>query len=200
MQEFKSIWVGTSGQNMTPGRAGHTPIAIMNHVMLGTLNGTKDAFADPSHQASAHYGIGVDGTIMQFVADTDMAWANGPVRRPQTWIPWIADCVKRGTNPNLLTVSVEWAGYHQGGVWVPVTYNGQTLQTLQRGSIKQLWVPSEVQYQAGLWLHRQLIARHQITVDRQHICRHSDVDGVTKWFCPGDGFPLARLLADLGAR
>lgn len=193
-------WVGTSGQNMTAGREGHAPIAIMNHLMLGTLNGTKDAFADPSHKASAHYGIGLDGVIFQFVADTDMAWANGPLRRPQTWIRWIAEAVKSGTNPNLLTISIEWAGFHQGGVWVPVTYGGETFQTLKSESIKQLWKPTEAQYQARVWLHRQLIARHHIAVDRQHICRHSDVDGVVKWFCPGLGFPLDRLLVDLGAR
>ncbi len=86
------------------------------------------------------------------------AWANGNLRAPQTWIRWIADAVKAGTNPNLLTVSIGWAGYHGGGTWIQVMHGGKTLQTLQRGSIRQRWVPPEAQYQAGLWLHRQLIA------------------------------------------
>ena len=37
-------------------------------------------------------------------------------------------------------------------------------------------------------------------MDRAHIGRHSDLDGIAKWFCPGDGFLLARLLAHLGAK
>ena len=193
-------WVGTSGRNMTPGRAGHTPLAIINHVMLGTLAGTRSAFADPHHAASAHFGIGPDGVILQFVKVDDTAWANGNVRHPQPWMRWLADAVKAGTNPNLLTISIEWAGRHTGGVWVPVPYGGKTLQTLKRDSVRAFWQPSEAQYQAGLWLHRHLIAAHTIPVDREHIGRHSDLDDVAKWFCPGAGFPLARLLADLGAK
>jgi N-acetylmuramoyl-L-alanine amidase len=66
-------WVGTDGQNFWAGRAGLAPVAIVNHVMLGTLAGTRAAFANPAHAASAHYGIGSDGTILQFVRDADTA-------------------------------------------------------------------------------------------------------------------------------
>jgi N-acetyl-anhydromuramyl-L-alanine amidase AmpD len=200
MTEPTIQWVGTDGRNMTPGREGHAPIAIINHIMLGTLNGTREAFRDPAHKASAHFGLGPDGTIYQFVKDEDMAWANGNLRAPQTWIKWIAAAQKTETNPNLLTISIEWAGRHTGGRWVKVSHGGKVLETLERGSVEAFWQPTETQYQAGLWLHRQLIARHGIAVDREHIGRHSDLDGVAKWFCPGDGFPLARLLADLGAK
>jgi N-acetylmuramoyl-L-alanine amidase len=62
------------------------------------------------------------------------------------------------------------------------------------------WKPTEVQYQAGLWLHRQLIARHGVALERAHITRHSDFDHVNKWFCPGQGFPMPRLLHDLGVK
>jgi len=193
------LWAGTAGHNVTAGRSGQAPTAISNHVMLGTLVGTRSAFADPAHQASAHYGIGADGTILQFVQDSDMAWANGPIRRPNlAAVPWLAECSARHINPNWRTISIEWEGRHLGGTWTKVLFEGKWLDTLKRGTIRACWAPTPAQYAAGLWLHQQLIARHGIVRDRAHITRHSDYDSVTKWFCPGDGFPMARLIADLG--
>jgi N-acetylmuramoyl-L-alanine amidase len=188
---------GTNGANFTPGRNGCKPVAIINHLMLGTLGGTRKAFRDPAHQASAHYGIGPDGTVLQFVRDDNTAWANGNIRNPGLLHPWLLDAVQTSTNPNRLTLSIEWAGYHVGGTWVKVPYGGDRLDTIQHGTIRQYWVPPEAQYQAGLTLIRTLCAKYHIPTDRAHIGRHSDLDTVTRWFCPGDGFPLQRLLTDL---
>jgi len=194
-------WVGTGGQNYWAGRAGLAPTAIVNHVMLGTLAGTRAAFAHAAHEASAHYGIGSDGQIWQFVRDEDTAWANGPIRQPNlAAVPWIADCVARNVNPNRVTISIEWEGMHAGGRWAGVPWAGATLETLLRGSVRGWWAPTAAQYAAGVALHRALLTRWGIAADRAHVCRHSDFDAVGKWFCPGEGFPLAQLIADLGGR
>jgi N-acetyl-anhydromuramyl-L-alanine amidase AmpD len=199
MSEPRVVWAGTAGHNFWAGRAGQAPVAIVNHVMLGTLGGTATAFASPAHEASAHYGIGQDGTIFQFVRDEDTAWANGPIRNPNlAAVPWLAECVAHNINPNRRTISLEWEGTHQGGAWRLLPWAGATLETLLRGSVKRWWAPTAAQYAAGVWLHQQLIARHHIARDRAHICRHSDFDAVSKWFCPGPGFPMAALIADLG--
>ena len=93
--------------------------------MQGTLEGTRQAFWDPNHQASAHYGVGRDGTVLQFIKDEDTAFANGPVRNPNTGVvPWLADAQRNGTNPNRLTVTIEWEGSHVG-TWHKVQFNGQ---------------------------------------------------------------------------
>ena len=56
---------------------------------------------------------------------------------------------------------------------------------------------TEMQYQATLWLHKQLIAKHGIPIDEDHIIGHYRVDSVNRPNCPGPGFPWQRLFSDL---
>ena len=56
---------------------------------------------------------------------------------------------------------------------------------------------TEMQYQATLWLHKQLIAKHGIPIDEGHIIGHYRIDSVNRPNCPGPGFPWQRLFSDL---
>ena len=47
---------------------------IVIHAACGTLAGTTARFLDPRSQVSAHYMVDRDGTIVQFVKETDEAW------------------------------------------------------------------------------------------------------------------------------
>lgn len=80
-----------------------------------------------------------------------------------------------GTNPNRYTIGIE----HEG---MP----GDAL--------------TEEQYQATLWLHRQLIESWGILVDQDHIIGHYRIDSVDRPNCPGPGFPWDRLFSDLEGR
>lgn len=100
-------WIGSPNFGLprgTSGRAGHAVIAIVDHIMSGTLAGTDSWFQTPSSQASAHFGIGKNGEIHQYVDINNVAWANGGVARP-SW-PLLID----GVNPNYYTVSIEHEG------------------------------------------------------------------------------------------
>ena len=55
------IWKGSP--NHYTGRQGYTVTHITLHIMVGYLAGTDATFANSASQASAHYGIGADGTI-----------------------------------------------------------------------------------------------------------------------------------------
>lgn len=77
-----------------------------------------------------------------------------------------------GTNPNLVTIGIE--------------HEGQPRDTMP-----------DAQYQATLWLHRELVRRYGIPVDRDHIIGHCVIDTVSRANCPGPGFPWQRLFADL---
>jgi excisionase family DNA binding protein len=201
-------FVGAHPNNFTAGRKGRRPIAISNHEMQGTLAGTIPWFNNAAAVVSSNYGIGKNGRIVQFVRDEDTAYANGPVRSPNlAAAPWIADAHARRQDMNSLTISIEWEGLHKGGRSGSVAWfdpdKGKTVQVpvdLMKGSVREFWVPTEAQYQAGLRLIRFLAAKHGIPLDRAHIVRHSDFDSVHKWFCPGDGFPMARLITDLGGQ
>lgn len=164
------IWKGSP--NFTQGRQGRKPVAIVNHIMEGSLAACDSWFANRESQVSAHFGIGKGGQLHQYVKSGDTAWANGVVARPDTSIPWLADAIRRGINPNTLTVSIE----HEGR-------SGDAL--------------TEAQYQKSLALHRYLIAFYGIPVNEQSIIGHNRIDGVNRARCPGAGFPWARLLADL---
>ena len=67
------------------GREGQTPRYIIIH---GTAGGSSalaiaNYFAQPSTQASAHYVIGRDGTIVCAVSEENAAWSNGVITGPQ---------------------------------------------------------------------------------------------------------------------
>lgn len=192
-------WVGAAAGNFELGRHGCAPIALVNHVMLGTLGGTNQEFHNPGAQVSAHFGIGHDGAISQFVHLADTAWANGPIRQPNvTDVPWIQSrCLMNHINPNWLTISLEWEGRHEGLQWTKVPFQGVTLDTAAASGGIKWWVPTPKQWAAGIDLARWLVVRCGIAVDRAHICRHSDFDSITRWYCPGDGWPHAKFIEEL---
>jgi LysM repeat protein len=91
-------WI--SSPNYWPGRF-QSPIALVLHTMGGSLAGTEGQFTTESSKVSAHFGIGLDGRIHQYVELGDRAWANGSLEPGYDWPgpAWI--------NPNDLTVSIE---------------------------------------------------------------------------------------------
>lgn len=67
-------WVGSP--NHYNGRNGYTVTHITLHIMVGHLAGTDSVFRNPGSQASAHYGIGADGTIHQYVSELDGSYSD----------------------------------------------------------------------------------------------------------------------------
>lgn len=165
--------------NSWAGRDGHSPVAIVDHCMsrtatgeLATMEGTLSWFRNPKSEVSAHFGVGRDGRVWQFVQMRDTAWANGIVQEPDLTIPWLAEAIKNKVNPNYLTISIE----HEGDGIMPMP---------------------ELQYQSTLALHQMICDYYKIPVDIQHIIRHSQITGVDRAHCPGVSFPLYRLLREL---
>lgn len=134
--------------------------------------GSESRFKDPTSEASAHFGVALDGRIWQWVRIEDTAWANGFVNLSEYSPSWVAEADAKGVNINTLTVSIE----HEGKTGQPF---------------------SEVQYQASLWLHRQIIAATGIVPSRENIIGHYQVDIVNRRFCPGSTFPFDRLVKAL---
>ncbi len=171
IQSFTIEFRGES-PNEWKGRSGHPIVGICNHIQQGTMIGTDSCFKNSAWQASAHYGVAKDGRIWQWVSDINTAWAEGIVNQPDLTDPIIAGIIGRGENPNWYFLSIE----HEG-------YTGQPLP--------------EIQYQASLWLHKQLIAKYSIPVDRNHLVGHYQFNNVDRHDCPGSAFPWNRLLQDL---
>jgi len=154
---------------MTKGRNGKKIIAIVNHITAGLHPGTLSWMRNPQAQASAHYLVTRAGEIFQMVKDEDTSWHAGVVNRPN-WPLY------DGSNPNRYTIGIEHEGYQQQG---------------GDGNL------TEKQYQATLWLHQQLIAKHKISITKDHIIGHYRIDSVNRPNCPGPKFPWDRLFKDL---
>ena len=98
-------FVGCAASNFRKGRSnGLKPEAIVIHIICGSLESAKAQFADPAAQVSAHYGVGRDGRVLQFVEEEDTAFHAGIVVSP-TW-----KGIKGGLNPNLYTIGIEHEG------------------------------------------------------------------------------------------
>jgi hypothetical protein len=173
------VWKGTNGNNFWPGRDGETAVAIVDHCMSKGADGTRATlescwawFSNPKSEVSAHFGIGKDGRVWQFVNLKDTAWANGVLENPDMSLGWLAECVNKKINPNKRTISIE--------------HEGDSLDKMP-----------EEQYKATLALHRYLIEMCGIMPDREHIIGHNQITGRSRARCPGPGFPWERLMDDL---
>lgn len=111
---------------------GYKAMAVVNHIMEGTLSGTDSWFSNPASQVSSHFGVGKNGEIHQYVDLKNHAWANGVVNKP-SWPLLIS-----GVNPNYYTVSIEHEG-KSGDVMPEAQY--QATLSLHRWLIETLDLP-----------------------------------------------------------
>lgn len=107
MQSYRNpnaVWYGSP--NYTPNRAGHDmsqPSWVVLHTMVGWAAGANERFQDPVEQASAHYGVLLDGRVVQWVDEEDAAWTNGATGRGG-----------RGDNLDSITIEHEDGGNFDG--------------------------------------------------------------------------------------
>ncbi len=98
--------------NFLKGRAfggiAYKPEAVVIHIMEGSLSGTDQWFQSGSAASgkpvSAHYGIGQNGEIHQYVKEEDSASHAGVEDHP-TWT-----LIKKTGNPNYYTIGIEHEG------------------------------------------------------------------------------------------
>lgn len=87
--------------NYTKGRNGRKIEAITIHHMAGVLTAKRcgELWQTKGRNGSSHYGIGNDGTIGQYVDESNTAWTNG------NW------------NSNCKSVTIEVSNSSVGGNW-----------------------------------------------------------------------------------
>lgn len=97
-------WVGCCSQNFHAGRNGCKPLAMVVHRTGGTLADIDGRCTQAGTFSSAHYAVGADGTVHQYVEETDTAFHAGVVVNP-TW-----PLIQQNLNPNLYTLAIELEG------------------------------------------------------------------------------------------
>ncbi len=127
------------------GRSGRHPSLIVVHTTDGTFEGTVDWFSRAESEVSAHYLVGLDGRVAQFVDEADGARHAGRVLEPAVLLP--------GPDPNLDSIGLEFE-------------DGRDPEGAVRG---------EAQYRAGARLIRESAARWGIPLDRGHVVGHREI-------------------------
>jgi len=140
-------WIGCASANFRAGRpAGNKPLAIVIHVMDGTLAGTDAWFNNPTAQVSAHYGVGINGAIHQYVSEEDAAFHAGIVVNPTARLV----LERPNINPNFFTIGIEHEG-HAEDAW-----------TTQQSA-------------ASASLVADIASRWSIPLDADHVFAHHEV-------------------------
>ena len=132
--------------NSVVGREGHAPRGIVIHTTAGTYLGTIAWFADPESRVSAHYLIGLDGSVVQFVDEADTARHAGRVDHPTT-------ALVTQENPNLYTIGIEFE-------------DGGEPDRVER---------THAQFRVGSELLRGAADRWEIPLDRDHVVGHREI-------------------------
>lgn len=172
MSVTKPAWtfVGTAGNNIWKG-ARQPAVAIVLHVMQGTLAACDGWFQNPAAQASSNFGIGKDGTIHCYVdpQGADAPYANGIVNGPDAAVQALLKA-QNNVNPNWWSVSIE----HEGtSAFNEVTATGTP------------FVLTAAQLAASTQLCAWLCDTFQIPADEDHILGHYEFDSATRAGCPG---------------
>lgn len=162
--------------NKSQDREGQHPTHVVLHGTAGGSSAQNIAnyFATGTEQASAHFIIGQDGTIVQGVPCSLAAWGNGIVDLPRITLP-------PGINPNFYTISIEHCK--------PSIDNSDQLTMAQQQSSFQL-----VQ---ALCDHYNIPKRRGDQLGG--IISHADIDSVSRARCPGP-YPWTDLIAFLGGQ
>lgn len=178
-----------SADNFSVGRQGQSVKAVVLHVVAGHMANVFNVFNGQARPVSAHFCVGKDGRIEQYVSIDDTAYGNGlawvdshwaknrGTQQDPKWIPVVPtwqDLIP-GVNPNAYTISIEHDGDYQDE-WTPEMYeaNNRLLQWLAQQT-DLTYVP-----------HRTLIG-------------HCEIDTVDKVNCPGPHVNYEQIAADANA-
>lgn len=130
------VWIGSP--NHYDGRGEYYVTHITLHIMAGYLAGTDTVFTNPASQASAHYGIGSDGTIHQYVSESDGSYSDA------------------NYESNNSTISIE----HEGGIpqasCTQACMNASArlcADIARRYGLGRLWHDGT---RGNVWLHREI--------------------------------------------
>lgn len=169
-----ALWMPVPGANIFPGYWGNTPRYVVIHKTAsgGTAQDIANFFIHDPAMASSHYIIGIDGSIVQCVSESDGAGANCCLETGH------APYLPTGINMNLLTISIEHVD--------SANDNSTALTSAQKA--------------ASFKLVADICARHNIPARpgdaNGGIIGHHDISPISRRLCPGN-YPWDELWAYL---
>ena len=170
------VWKGAHPSNIRAGRGGAVPEALTIHTMAGTLAGCDSWFNTFPHivringrdvdvgPASAHFGVGRNGEVHQYVKLEDQAIANGAEAGATAWL------VRENPNVNMNAVTISIEHDDLGRAELP------TVAQLEASARLAAWLWETAILPSGAT---------NLALDRNHIIRHSEFAPRSRANCPG---------------
>lgn len=180
MINYGEVEIKEFSHNKYIGRKNYIPDMIVLHSTPSYNKAIKN-FYDETKEVSAHFIINIDGKITQLVSLDDSAWANGTSLNTDSDVYYrfaSNEIVKsRNYNANYYTFSIEH-----------VSMDGE-LTDKQYESSKEI-IKKIIKYLSEKY-------NYEFIIDDKHIVGHRDVNPVVRTVCPGNKFPMEKLIADL---
>lgn len=182
------MWIGTN--NYGHRAAGQEPRFVVHHITDDmVLDHVIGWFTRSDSFASAHFVVDRDGAIYQFVRTGDTyAWTNGDYYTGK--VPTTGSRVARRDIPRLneaIDASMR-NGWNFNGWCISIEYVGTPSNP-----------PTNSQYEAGIALTKYFLATYpSLSPHRNGQLRHADINPVTRSYCPGPNFDLARIIRAVG--
>lgn len=152
--------------------------AVVMHGAAGELWGAIATLRDPridnpKAAVSSNYIIGKNGDIYELVPwqGNRRAWGNGIVENYDRTLAWLVEAVRTGTNPNLLTVSIE--------------HEASEKEMLSHASM------TDIQFNSSIELTAAILSAAGLKASHETIVGHNQISGLKKQYCPGVIFPPA---------
>lgn len=139
---------------------------VVEHIMVGTMEGCISHFQSATSEASANFAVGKDGRIVQFVRLYNTApFANG-VKSTAEYLNAMSALVRNLTVKHRYTSQNKW-----------------TWSVEHEGLSGDQVVDFPEQFEASTWLTATLLA--SLPEERRRTFGHYMFDGINKRFCPG---------------
>lgn len=159
-----ALWMPVPANNIFPGYWGNKPKWVVIHKTAsgGSPQNIANFFIHDPNMASSHYIVGLDGTIVQCVSESDGSGANGVLETGH------ASFLPTNINLNLLTISIEHVD--------PTSDNSTPLTAAQKS--------------ASFKLIHDICQRHGIPMRAGDanggIIGHNDIAPIDRARCPGN--------------
>ena len=176
----KIIYVGNEHTNFSS-RKGIIPDTIVNHISQGNKESCIAWFtSSKNNQSSAHFLVCKNGDVYQFVKIRDMAWSNGLYLKDIKNVK--SQKVKsRNINPNRYTISIEHEGIYE--------------KTKGELTDKQLISSIRLHLYIIDYIYEKF--KKRVSIDRESIIGHFEIDPIRKPFCPGENFPFETIINEI---
>lgn len=165
-------FIGVGPNNYWRGAGWHPKLAIVLHVMQGSLATCDSWFRNPSNGVgSSNFGIGRNGEVHCYIDPDgpDAPYANGNLSHQDSQVTQLLQLAASANpnypnNPNYYTVSIEHEGMEKNG-------NDFTMTPAQRSASAEV---------AAFYMNR-----YNIPFADQFMLGHYQFDSDTRRYCPG---------------